>query len=342
MIAQDEIPQLSPSAPAQYDASIVIVSFNTREILRECLQSVLLEAEGLNAEIIVVDNNSRDGSDEMVEREFPQVRLIRADTNLGFGSANNLALEQAHGRYFVLLNSDAFLRPGALAIAIRHMDENPDCGLAGGRQTGRNGSLQPSTRSFPTILDEVIVLTGLAARYPKSRFFGRFDRTWADPNEPTEVDWVPGAFCIIRPAALATTGLFNPIFFLYCEEVDLCLRIKRAGYKIWYWPDIFIVHIGGESSRQVTDLKVSSNAGAQVILWRMRSTLLYYRMYHGWKVHVVKWIELALYTGRIARNYFSRSAIRQERGRSSRVLIQLMNQAWNDTRGGTVSPPRPW
>jgi GT2 family glycosyltransferase len=338
---QDEIPQLSPSASPQYDASIVIVSFNTREILRECLQSVLLEAEGLNTEILVVDNNSRDGSDEMVEREFPQVRLIRAGTNLGFGSANNVALEQARGRYFVLLNSDAFLRPGALALAIRHMDENPDCGLAGGRQTGRSGSLQPSARSFPTILDEVIVLSGLAARYPKSRFFGRFDRTWADPNEPTEVDWVPGAFCIIRPSALVATGLFNPIFFLYYEEVDLCLRIKRAGYKIWYWPDIYIVHVGGESSRKVTELTFSSTAG-QVVLWRMRSALLYYRMYHGWKVHAAKWVEFALYVARLGRNYLSRDPVRQERSRRSRTLIQLLNKAWNDTRGGTVSPPRPW
>ncbi|MGD0796994.1 MAG: glycosyltransferase family 2 protein [Acidobacteriaceae bacterium] len=327
--------------PPQYEASVVIVSFNTRETLRECLESVLVETEGLRSEILVVDNNSRDGSAEMVEREFPGVRLIRAGTNLGFGSANNLALQQARGRYFVLLNSDAFFRSGALATAIRHMDENPDCGLAGGRLIGRDGQLQPSARSFHTIFDDLITLSGLAARFPKSRFFGRFDRTWADPNEPAEVDWVPGAFCIIRPSALVRVGLFNPIFFLYYEEVDLCLRIKRAGYRIWYWPDVFVVHIGGESSRQMTDLKFSSS-GAQVVLWRMRSTLLYYRMYHGWKVHAAKWLELTFYAGRVARNYFSRDPVRQERSRSSRTLIQLMNQAWNDTQGGTVSPPRPW
>jgi GT2 family glycosyltransferase len=341
MTTADSIPQLAPPGPPRYDGSIVIVSFNTRETLRECLQSVLLEVGDLKVEILVVDNDSADGSAEMVEREFPQVRLFRAGMNLGFGAANNLALGQASGRYFVLLNSDAFFQPGALTTAIRKMDENPDCGLAGGRLIGRDGLMQPSSRSFHTILDDVIVMTGLATRYPKSRFFGRFDRTWADPNEPAEVDWVPGAFCIVRPAALLRTGLFNPVFFLYYEEVDLCRRIKRAGYSIWYWPDISVVHIGGESSRQKTDLEFSSSGG-QVVLWRMRSTLLYYRMYHGWRVHVAKWLELTLYAGRLVRNYFSRDPVRQERSRSSRTLIQLMNQAWNDTQGGTVSPPRPW
>jgi hypothetical protein len=338
---QDSIPQLPATGPPQYAVSLVIVSFNTRETLRECLQSVLIEMEKIEVEIIVVDNNSADGSAEMVEQEFPEVHLIRAGTNLGFGAANNLALQRARGGYFVLLNSDAFFRPGALATAIREMDDHPDCGLAGGRLIGRDGRLQPSARSFPTILDDILVFTGLAARYPKSKFFGRSDRTWADPNEPAEVDWVPGAFCIIRPTALSRVGLFNPAFFLYFEEVDLCLRIKRAGYKIWYWPDVTVVHLGGESSRQMTNLKVSST-GKQVVLWRMRSALLYYRMYHGWKVHVTKWIEFTLYAARLARNYFSRDPVRQERSRTSWTLIQLMNQAWNDTQGGTVSPPRPW
>lgn len=341
MNTPDPTPQFVVPAHPQFEASIIIVSFNTREVLRECLQSVLIETNGLAAEILVVDNNSSDGSPEMVEQDFPQVRLIRAGSNLGFASANNLALQQADGRYFVLLNSDAFFRPGALAASIRHMDENPGCGLAGGLLTGRDGGLQPSSRSFPTFVDDAIVLTGLAARFPKSKFFGRFDRTWADPYEPAEVDWVPGAFCIIRPAALVRSGLFNPAFFLYYEEVDLCQRIKQAGYTIWYWPDISVVHIGGESSRQLTNLTVSSTA-AQVVLWRMRSALLYYRMYHGWKVHAAKWLELTMYAGRVVRNYFSCDPVRQERGRSGGTLMQLMNQAWNDTRGGTISPPRPW
>ena len=325
------------------DASIIIVSFNTREILRECLQSVIRESSNLVVEILVIDNNSLDGSPQMVEAEFPQVRLIRSEINLGFGSANNLALAHARGRYFVLLNSDAFFQSASLEVAIRHMDETPECGLAGGRLIGRDGSWQPSARCFHTITRDLIVLTGLAARFPKSRFFGQFDRTWADQRQAATVDWVPGAFSIIRPAAIEKTGFFDPAFFLYYEEVDLCRRLKQAGYTIWYWPDIVVVHIGGESSRQVK-LKSQniSSRSAQVDMWRMRSTLLYYRKYHGPKASIAKWLEIAMYRVTVMRNRFSRLPLRRERERHHLTLIALMKQAWKDTRGGRVSPPRPW
>jgi GT2 family glycosyltransferase len=326
----------------EYDASIIIVSFNTREILRECLDSVICESDDLRVEILIVDNNSSDGSPQMVEVDFPQVKLIKSTVNLGFGAANNLALEQATGKYFVLLNSDAFFQKDALKKAVSHMDEQPDCGLGGCRLTGRDGSWQPSSRSFHSITRDLVVMTGLAYRFPKSRFFGHFDRTWADRNQPASVDWVPGAFSIIRPAALKKIGLFDPAFFLYYEEVDLCRRIKEAGYSIWYWPDIVVVHIGGESSRQLkTTLEISSMA-AQVVMWRMRSTLLYYRKHHGPQVYMAKWSELAMYRLTVVRNRFSRASMRRERGEYYRTMIALMNQAWKDTRGGRISPPRPW
>jgi GT2 family glycosyltransferase len=325
----------------EFDASIVIVSFNTREMLRECIESVRREAGGLRVEILVVDNASRDGSPEMLEKDFPEVRLFRSGTNLGFGAANNVALKEARGEYFVLLNSDAFLQPGSLQLAKKHMDETPACGLGGGLLVGRDGAWQPSARSFHSVPGDMIVMTGLAGRYPKSKFFGSFDRTWADVNEAASVDWVPGAFCIIRPAALDKVGLFDPAFFLYYEEVDLCLRIKQAGYSVWYWPDVKIVHIGGESSRQLKSLEFSKSS-AQVVLWRMRSTFLYYRKHLGWQVNLARWAETGLYEVTILRNRWSRSAARQERAKRYRTLVRLMNEAWKDTRGGRVSPPTPW
>ncbi len=225
-------------AAVTFDVSIVIVSFNTREVLRQCLQSAIDDAQNISSEIIVVDNASSDGSAEMVERDFPQVRVVRSAINLGFGGANNAALREARGRYFVLLNSDAFFAPGALALAIRHMDETPECGLGGCLLIGRDGQTQPSSRCFHTVLGDAIVLSGLAARFPRSKFFGRFDRTWADQRLPAMVDWVPGAFTILRPSALQRVGLFDPAFFLYYEEVDLCRRFTQAGIPVWYWPDI--------------------------------------------------------------------------------------------------------
>jgi len=326
---------------SQYDASIIIVSFNTRVVLRECLESVLRESAGLRVEILIVDNHSSDGSPEMVESEFPQVRLIRSDVNLGFGAANNVALEQARGKYFVLLNSDAFFEPNALKLAIKHMDETPGCGLGGGLLVGRDGAWQPSARTFHSVPGDLIVMTGLAAKFPKSKLFGDFDRTWADRNEAASVDWVPGAFSIIRPEAIRKVGSFDPTFFLYYEEVDLCRRIKSAGYSIWYWPDVVIVHIGGESSRQLKSLEFSSQA-AQVVLWRMRSTLLYYRKHHGWQAWLAKWVETTMARITVMRNRLSSDPQRIERGKRYETLIALMNQAWKDTRGGRISPPRPW
>jgi len=324
-----------------YDASVIIVSFNTCDVLRQCLESVIRESVELRVEILVVDNHSSDGSAEMVEREFPQVCLLRSEVNLGFGAANNLGLQQARGAYFILLNSDAFLQQGALRTAIKHMDATPKCGLGGGRLVGRDGSWQPSARSFHSIPGDFVVLTGLAAKFPHSRVFGDFDRTWADVNEAAFVDWVPGAFCIIRPSATGRSGLFDPAFFLYYEEVDLCRRIKLAGYTIWYWPDIVVIHIGGESSRQLKTLEFSSQS-AQVVMWRMRSTLIYYRKHHGWQAYLAKWMEISLYVATILRNSLSRDPLRQQRWRRYRKLISLMNQAWKDTLGGRVSPPRPW
>ncbi len=324
-----------------FDVSVIIVSFNTCEILRECLQSVFSECITLSAEILVVENASTDGSLEMLAKEFPQVTVLRSEVNLGFGSANNAALKMARGRYFVLLNSDAFFAAGALKLALRHMDEQPDCGLGGCRLVGRDGASQPSSRCFHTVTNDAVVLSGLAARFPRSKFFGRFDRTWANEHEAAAVDWVPGAFTILRPSMLAKVGLFDPDFFLYYEEVDLCLRFRRAGIPVWYWPDIVVVHVGGESSRQLKSLEFSPRA-AQVVLWRMRSTLLYYRKHHGWRVHLARLMEQSLYRATVLRNRFSRRPERRDRLRTHRSLIRLMNQAWNDTAGGRVSPPKPW
>jgi GT2 family glycosyltransferase len=327
-----------------HDASVIIVSFNTKGILRECLESVERESDGLRIEILVVDNHSSDGSPEMVEKEFPRVRMLRSSINLGFGAANNLAIQAAGGRYVVLLNSDAFLCSGSLRTAVNNMDLHPEVALAGARLVGRDFSWQPSARMFPSVLSDAVVLTGLAARFSKSRFFGNFDRTWADPLEPAQVDWVPGAFSIIRAQVLEEVGLFDPRFFMYSEEVDLCRRIKRAGYQIWYWPDILVIHVGGESSRQVKDLEHSTSGSTQLVLWRMRSTLLYYRKHHGAKVWLTKWLELAFYRFSYLRNRLSSNPQRRSVSRSSRSrnLAASMRLAWKETEGGRVSPPRPW
>jgi GT2 family glycosyltransferase len=332
-----------------YAVSIIVVSYNTRDLLRDCMKSLLAECARLPhnqpAEVLVVDNASTDGSPEMVTREFSTshipVRLIRSDVNLGFGAANNLALNKAQGQYPILLNSDAFLHSGALSLAIEHMNVTPEAGAAGARQVSRDGSWQPSARSFPSIWNAAIVLTGLSARFRHSRIFGVPDRTWADPLQPAETDWVPGSFFILRREALLKTGLFDPAFFFYFEEVDLCRRIRAAGFRVYYWPDIVVTHIGGESTRQLPSLKFSES-DQQVVLWRMRSTLLYYRKHHGAKVDLAYWLELTLLKLRWLRNVRNSNPARRPRAEEARHLTRLLHQAWHETKGGRISPPQPW
>jgi GT2 family glycosyltransferase len=320
--------------------SVIIVSFNTREILRRCLAR--LAGQAGEAELIVVDNASSDGSADMVAQCFPQCRLVRSSVNLGFAAANNRAFALARGEFLVLLNPDAFLGPDALALALARMRSTPAAGLAGGRLLDEQGLLQPSGRLFPSLLNEWLVLSGLAARLPRSRWFGRLDRGWADPAVAARVDWVPGAFSIIRRAALERAGGFDERFFLYYEEVDLCRRIGACGYQVWYWPEIVVTHIGGACARTLAD-QAFSGAGAQLTLWRMRSALLYYRKHHG---RLPAWSLAQLEVGwsalRLLRRALAPGAAGQARRAALRGTIRLMRQAWRDTAGGTVSPPAPW
>jgi GT2 family glycosyltransferase len=332
---------IQSSASFQFDVSIVIVSFNTRDVLRECLTSVYRERGSLRVQVIVVDNASTDGSPAMIEQEFSDVLLLRSEVNLGFGPANNRGFQSAGGRYIVLLNSDAFLSEGSLERSVAHMDATPRAGLGGGRLIGRDGSWQPSARMFPTVFSDLIVLSGLAARFPHSRFFGRADRTWASPMEAAEIDWVPGAYSILRAEALTAVGHFDSRFFLYYEEVDLCKRIKNIGYSIWYWPDIVVVHIGGESSRQVRSLELSKT-GAQLTLWRMRSMLLYYRKHHGFSAWIAMMAEAVWYWLRSQRRRWSKNPDRRASVHADLSMISIMSQAWRDTRGGRLSPQQPW
>ncbi|AXC10139.1 Glycosyl transferase, family 2 [Acidisarcina polymorpha] len=323
------------------DISVVVVSFNTRELLRDCLLTLRKEVEGLANEVFVVDNVSRDGSAEMVAAEFPEARLIRSNVNLGFAAANNKAFSLATGRYIVLLNSDAFLRPMALQRSIEYMDAQPRIGLGGARLVGADGSWQPSRRLFPSPLNDFLSLSGLAAKFPRSRFFGRQDHTWADQDQPGDADWVPGAYSIIRRTVLDQVGHFDEQFFLYYEEVDLCRRIKQAGFLIRYWPDVVVVHLGGESSKTLTNLSMSKS-GAQLELWRMRSAFLYYRKHHGPVAWLSKTIEAQWHGLRSWKNSLTPGSVHKTKAEESRLVIQLLRRAWQETAGGAVSPTRPW
>jgi GT2 family glycosyltransferase len=325
------------------DLSVIIVSFNTRELLDRCLRSVeATRGQGVRIETIVVDNASRDGSAEMVRTQHPETRLIESGANLGFAAANNLAYPSAMGRYIVLLNSDAFLSGEDFRRAVDRMNAMPDVGIAGGRLVGEDGAWQPSARLFPSAINDALRLSGLADRYSKSRFFGRADRTWASDLEPADVDWVPGAFSILRREAIDRVGFFDERFFLYYEEVDLCRRVKEAGFRVAYWPDIVVTHIGGASGRKVENQSFSKTGG-QLTLWRMRSALLYYRKHHGLQgAWGARWLEEGFHRLRSAKNRRGNDPISLAKLEESDTAVRLLHQAWRETEGGVRSPPRPW
>lgn len=322
--------------------SVIIVSFNTKDTLRQCLSALAKHSKNLTVETIVVDNNSHDGSQLMIKEEFPHVRLIESSINLGFAAANNLAFKLCQGRYIVMLNSDAFIHKDTLQNAFKHMEDNSLIGLGGARLIGCDRSLQPSARMFPSLLNDFLLLSGLAAKHPSSRFFGRADGTWASPETSRECDWVPGAFAIVRRDALEKANYFDERFFLYSEEVDLCKRIKNLGYQIWYWSDVTVTHIGGESSKEVKHLSMA-NSGRQLTLWRMRSQLLYYRKHGGFlSAWLSAQMEIWWHMLRAWKNRRWPSADNALKAQDSDTIICLMRQAWNDTKGGTISPSTPW
>jgi GT2 family glycosyltransferase len=318
--------------------SVIIVSYNTKDLLKRCFDSVRDSAGGVNFEIIVVDNGSKDGSAEFIKNEFPGLTLIQSSVNLGFAKANNLGYKRSSGEYIVMLNSDAFLVGEALAVSVDLMDRQPEVGLAGGRLIGEDGSWQPSARSFPGIWNEFLTLSGLAGRYRQSRIFGRPDMTYIDQNQDISCDWVPGAFTIIRRAVIEESGFFDERFFLYYEEVDLCRRIKKSGWKIAYWPAVTTIHLGGVSAGTFSR-KLVSKTGKQMGLWRLQSQYLYYRKNHGLiKALLSKHLESMFNKLRLMRN----ASRDPEKAEESRMMLALIRQAWTQTKGGTESPPRPW
>jgi GT2 family glycosyltransferase len=255
------------------DCSIVIVSWNVCDLLRACLRSLPAAAgPDLQTETVVVDNASTDGSAGMVQAEFPQVRLLIQPVNRGFTGGNNRGIAAARGRTVLLLNPDTEMRPGSLAALVGYLDAHPGVGLVGPRLLNSDGSPQSSRRRFPTIGTAMIESTPLQ---PFLARLGALRRNYL--HEPTEdeeqeVDWVTGASMLARREVLAAVHGFDPGYFMYSEELDLCRRIRRAGWRIAYVPDAVVVHHGGRSSDQ--------NVPERHIRFQ-RSKLRYFARWHG-------------------------------------------------------------
>ena len=234
-----------------------------------------LAAGVLKLQVIVVDNASRDGSAELLRTKFPNAELIENRVNVGFGRANNQALPRARGRYVLLLNTDAFVSPDTLPRTVDFMDTHPRCGVLGVKLVGRDGSLQPSCRYFPTPWNIFLTSAGLTRFFPGARLVD--DMSW-DHASVRECDWVPGCYYLVRRDVIERVGLFDPRYFLYYEEVDHCRAVRQAGWSVTYYPFTPVVHLGGESAGTEGPL---TRAGRQISTLQIESELLYFRKHHG-------------------------------------------------------------
>jgi O-antigen biosynthesis protein len=233
------------------ELSVIIVNYNVKHFLEQCLHSVLKASKTISSEIFVVDNNSVDGSTQLVKEKFPQVHLIENKENIGFSKANNQAIRLAKGKYILLLNPDTVVEEDTFIKIIRFMNEHPNAGGLGVKMIDGKGNFLPeSKRGLPTPWVAFSKMFGLSKLFPKSKKFGKYHLSYLDENETHEVEVLAGAFMLMRKETLNKVGLLDETFFMYGEDIDLSYRITQGGYKNFYFPETTIIHYKGESTKK--------------------------------------------------------------------------------------------
>ncbi len=235
------------------DVSVVIVSWNTRDVLKACLRSIFEETRFLSFEIIVVDNASRDATPDMVRTEFPGVKVIANRDNRGFAAANNQGIGESAGRYILLLNPDTVILDGAIQKCVKYADTHRDVGIVGCQVYLDDRQISQTGFAFPSAWNLFLVLSKLSSAFPHSRLFGARELGWWGRDDERDLDVISGMFMLIRREALDEVGLLDEDYFVYTEEADLCFRFARAGWRRVFTPSARIIHVdgGGKSTSQV-------------------------------------------------------------------------------------------
>jgi N-acetylglucosaminyl-diphospho-decaprenol L-rhamnosyltransferase len=262
----------APARKNKPDITVVLVNYNTGHLFNRLFTSLEAARGNLIVQLIVVDNASRDQSVTILRSKYPDVEVIENANNVGFGRANNQAIQHALGKYVLLLNTDAFVSSDTLRKTINFMEAHPKCGVLGVKLVGEDGSAQPGCRTFPTPWNTFLLATGLDGSWSSS------ECNSSNPVSLTECDWVTGCYYLVRKTVIDQIGLFDPRYFMYFEEVDHCRRVRQSGWKIVYYPDTEVVHLGGESAKSQGPITVTSQ---QVLAFQVESELLYFRKYHG-------------------------------------------------------------
>lgn len=265
--------------------SITICSWNTKDDLHACLESLHQVRDEAPVETIVFDNNSADGSADMVEREFPWVRLVRSDRNLGFTGGQNAMLAMRSAPDALLLNSDTIVHPCAIKLLAEYADQHPEAGIIGPRLLNSDGSLQLSCRRFPNPIAALFRNTPLGKLFPNNRFTRTYLMTDFKHDKTSEVDWVSGAALYASKEFIDKAGLLDPEYFMFSEDVDWCYRCWEAGFKVVYLPDAVITHAIGRST---------DKAPNRMIGGFHRSLFRFYRKNMALKLHPL-WRPFAIF-----------------------------------------------
>jgi N-acetylglucosaminyl-diphospho-decaprenol L-rhamnosyltransferase len=276
----------TPAGAATVDLSIITVSWNVADLLTACLESITARTGDLRLQVIVVDSASTDGTPALVRKRFPQIKLLACEENVGFTRGNNLGLEQAEGRYILLLNPDTVVIGDALAQMAAYLDANSDVGVIGPHTLNSDGTTQSTRRRFPTVLLAFFESTWLQPYAPKG-LLDRFYVRDAPDDAVIDVDWVQGSALMLRREVYATIGGLDEGYVMFSEELDWCRRARDAGWRVVYLGTAQIIHHGGKSTDQVT---------ARKHIHFQESKLRYFRKYHGRAIaHILRFHLLGNY-----------------------------------------------
>lgn len=275
--------------------SVIILNYNTAGLLKSCLAAVLASTgfEGKELEAIVVDNNSSDNSVEMVKNDFPDVKLIGNKKNLGFSAGNNVGIKKAGGKYLLLLNSDTLVEPDALMAILKVMENDQSIGAATCLLQTADGKIDPAShRGFPTPWNALSYFVGLEKLFSKTRLFGGYHQGWKNFKASHEVDCISAAFMMVFDEVIDKVGLLDERFFMYGEDIDWCLRIKKAGFKILFYPGVKTLHLKRQSGREQSrdkDLRKKTQTMFMDSMWQFYEKHYFakYSLFLNWLVKIV-------------------------------------------------------
>lgn len=303
--------------------SVIIVNYNVKFYLELCLLSVRRAMEGVEAEVIVVDNHSRDGSVEYLSQRFPWVTIISSAHNLGFAKANNRAIRQSMGEYVLLLNPDTWIGEDVLRECLLFMDGHPRSGSVGVRMLKTNGEdAMESRRGIPTPMTSFYKMTGLCARFPKNRVVGKYYMGHLPWDRASQIEVVSGAFCMLRRQALDEVGLLDEDFFMYGEDIDLSYRLIKGGWENWYLP-LKILHYKGESTQKTNFRYVHVFYEAMFIFFRKHYGNLSFFLAFPIRAGIVCKAVLALLRMLVEKGKYSLGFVRRSRVEDAVYLLDL-------------------